>query len=467
MSLSYKGKRIPLDILSDIELKDLKESLTVIPNVLSDYGPPEKFSVYRINSKYIYVPKFFNIDKYLSKFIFKEQSSIIENKERIGLDIDLKFTGNLRIDQIKFCDNILEHLDKNDSCIASAKTGVGKTTMALNLLSKISKKTLIIVHKEFLLNQWILRIKQFIPEARIGIIRANILDYQDKDIVIGMLQSLSMKDYDSKIFDEFGLVIIDECHHICSKTFSRALFKTGTKKMIGLSATPQRKDGLTIVLKWFLHDIISYVSSAQDLIEDPEIKIINAEYSEEITLKTNYMGKVILPDLINKISKDPLRNKMIVDNIIECVLQGRSIIVLSDRRQHCIELKNMVCAHTQFNGYTAGLYLGLMKQKELDKTNTCDVILATYSMAQEGYDNPKLDTLIMVTGKSDIEQAVGRILRQKNKMRPLIIDIADVKYCMGSVNRRKQFYRSKGLLKISKDKTNFKTVEIKADMFRI
>ena len=108
-------------------------------------------------------------------------------------------------------------------------TGAGKTVMGLNIISQLKKKTLIIVHKEFLLRQWIERIEQFLPNAKVGKIQGEVIDIENKDIVIGMLQSLSMKDYPKSIFDSFGLSVYDECHHIGAEVFSRVLFKVVTK----------------------------------------------------------------------------------------------------------------------------------------------------------------------------------------------------------------------------------------------
>ena len=116
-------------------------------------------------------------------------------------------------------------------------------------------KTLVIVHKTFLQNQWYDRIKQF-TNARIGIIRQNKVDIKDKDIVIGMLHSISMKDYPEEVFTGFNIVVFDEIHHIPARTFSKALFKTIYKYTIGLSATPTRADGLTKIINWHIGDII-------------------------------------------------------------------------------------------------------------------------------------------------------------------------------------------------------------------
>ena len=87
-------------------------------------------------------------------------------------------------------------------------------------------KTLVVVHKEFLVNQWKERIAQFLPNAKVGKIQSNVINTKDKDIVIGMLQSISMKEYDESVFSDFGFVIYDECHHLGAEVFSKALLKT-------------------------------------------------------------------------------------------------------------------------------------------------------------------------------------------------------------------------------------------------
>ena len=133
--------------------------------------------------------------------------------------------------------------------------------MALNILTIIKKKTIIIVHKSFLLNQWIERIQQYLPSARIGIIQQNKVDIDDKEIVIGMLQSISMKNYDLSIFEDFGLTIIDEVHHLGAQVFSKLFKKVNTFYMLGLSATPYREDKLEKVINWHIGDILYYESS--------------------------------------------------------------------------------------------------------------------------------------------------------------------------------------------------------------
>jgi superfamily II DNA or RNA helicase len=339
------------------------------------------------------------------------------------------------------------------------------TTIALNLVSKIKKKTLIIVHKEFLMNQWIERINQFLPNSRIGMIQQNKIEIADKDLVIGMLQSIAMREYDPVVFDEFGFVVFDEAHHICSKTFSQVLFKIATKKMIGLSATPIRKDGLTKVLTWFSGPIISKEQMNKD-ISVPEVIMISAKYAEEIPIKYTINRKINIPDLITKISLDPVRNSQISDIVIKfsgCGSGGssRKILCLSERRQHCYDLRDEIIKKG-FIG-TIGIYIGGMSNEELEESNKCDVIIGTYQSISEGYDNSSLDTVVLCTSKSDIIQSIGRILRKKNKNHPLIIDICDENLRVGQIRTRKKFYKSQKFIITEEKKENREIVE-KADI---
>ena len=135
--------------------------------------------------------------------------------------------------------------------VLSLPCGYGKTTVSLAIASKLGYRTMIIVHKQFLADQWKERIQQFCPGATIGMVQQNKKEV-DCDFVIAMLQSLSLKEYSFSDFESIGTVIVDEAHHICAKVFSQSLFKLCPRHIYGLSATPERKDGLTKVLHWFM-----------------------------------------------------------------------------------------------------------------------------------------------------------------------------------------------------------------------
>jgi superfamily II DNA or RNA helicase len=448
MNVNSKGFVIKKNSLTDERLLKIKNELTVSPE-LQNYGnafqnEKNKFKVYRESSTIIRVPRFYgltNIDNNTSTTF------------NTPCNIDLEFNGtlNTKINQPDAAEKTISHLKKNGGGVLSLPTGYGKTTVSLYVLSKIGVRTIIIVHKEFLMNQWVERIKQFLPDATIGYIQGSKIDVVGKDIVIGMLQSLSMKDYEKEIFNDFGLTIIDETHHVCAKVFSKSLFKISTKYMLGLSATPFRKDGLTKVLNWFIGDIFYHVEREQQKCVEVNVIKINKEEYKDLIFPTNRLGKASIPVGINILCEDVTRTSKIVGLALSILRQNntRNILILSDRRVHCATLKTEIEKQLKEHNLNlnVGLYLGGMKQTELKKSEECEVIIGTYSLAHEGLDIPKLDTLIMSTPKSDIVQSVGRILRETvgKTNNPVIFDIVD-EWAVFEIQfyKRLKFYKKTG-----------------------
>ena len=234
----------------------IRNQLMAKPHILNSPVDQNSFPIYLESNNKLYLPRYFGI-KY-----FGSPKTI---KIGMGKDINIKFVGNMRDYQTLIVDSYLNYIDySNPESLAIGKggglievgCGRGKTVMALKIIETIKKKTLIIVHKEFLKNQWIERINEFLPDAKIGIVQGQVIDIDEKDIVIAMLQSLSQKDYPAEIFNDFGLTIIDEGHHISSECFSKALQKNVTPYLLGISATMERKDGLSWVFKAFLGEIV-------------------------------------------------------------------------------------------------------------------------------------------------------------------------------------------------------------------
>ncbi len=341
----------------------------------------------------------------------------IKNNSLLSV-IDIKYIG--------FNEYYGFQINRNGRFLLNDFTVTHNTTLSCYLINEIKEKTLVIVHKDFLLNQWTERIAQFLPEANIGIIKQNKINMAGKDIVIAMLQSISMKDYDNDLFDTFGFVIIDECHRIPCKVFSKALQKINCNKMIGLSATPNRFDGLTKVLKWYIGDII-YKGEKEEkntnvIVERYSLYSIYNTYNEVIL---NYNQKPNIPKMINNICNFYKRTIIIINIIKELINENkdRKILLLSDRRNH---LNNIYTYITDNNICSCGYYVGGMKNHELKKSESNDLILGTFSMAAEGMDIPQLNTLILASPKSNIEQSIGRILRKKHILiTPKIIDIVD------------------------------------------
>jgi DNA or RNA helicases of superfamily II len=198
----------------------------------------------------------------------------------------------------------------------------------------LKKKTIVVVHKDFLMTQWRDRITQFLPGARIGKIQQNTIDIENKDIVLAMVQSLSQKEYDPDVFSTFGLSIFDECHHLGAEVFSKSMAKVASKYMLGLSATPDRKDGLRKVFEWFIGPMV--YSSKKDVNKDFIETRIYEYTNDDIKynkLELGYNKKPCMPRMINNISDCIHRNDFITELLKTEYLTGTKILILGDRRR--------------------------------------------------------------------------------------------------------------------------------------
>jgi len=405
--------------LHDPNVAMYKDELTVSPKQ-SDYQRyPVRYKLYLQTKNNLYVPRFFK------RWTTPAWPSDVMC-ERIQIINNIQFIGTLRDNtcQNEASERVISSLNMKGGCVLNLPTGYGKTTVALHVLSVMKVKTLIIVHKEFLMEQWHRKIIEFIPDCKIGKIQGGIVDTENKDVVLGMLQSLSMKSYDVNTFDTFGMTIIDEAHHVCSQTFSNIFKKFNTKYILGLSATLERSDGLTNVLHWYLGDIGFTTSrKEQHHVYVNVMPYTNPLYSTPFPKNNN--GNTNLPLAITQLVELADRNDMIMAKLYELYATGRKIIVLTDRRIHCEMLYERT--KSELGVSEVGLYIGGMKSEELQQSETKRIIIATYTLAHEGLDIPTLDTVMLITPKSNIVQAVGRILRETlgKKNNPLIIDILD------------------------------------------
>mgnify|MGYP003343418342 FL=1 len=299
MYLGKKGYTIPKNNIEVNDILEIKRTLKVKPNVnqgIMGNSMDLSFPIYRESNTKLYVPRYFGEEKY----------GILKKKKiEDGKNIDLCFEGKLFDYQENIVSKFVNHVKERDNSgggLLDVEPGKGKTVMALAILCKLKKKTLIVVHKTFLMNQWEERIAQFIPLAKVGKIQGKIIDVENKDIVLGMLQSLCKPDnYNQSIFDDFGLSIYDECHHLSAEGFSNCLNSVVTNYTLGLSGTMTRKDGLTKVFKWFLGPVIHKEHSKKDvkvLVKSVFYKACDDEFNDVIT---DFRGQVMYSSMVTKL----------------------------------------------------------------------------------------------------------------------------------------------------------------------
>jgi len=354
-------------------------------------------------------------------------------------------------------------IDGNRRFVLGDFTVTHNTVMSIKIIASLAVKTLIIVHKEFLLNQWVERIREFMPSARIGRIQSTVFDSKGKDIVIGMLQTLYDRDFPEDAFDDFGLTVVDEVHRIGSCQFSRALLRIQTPYMLGVTATLERKDGLTKVIHYFMGPTV-YADKQGLQSDDGSVLVRGMEFvsrdPEFNEVVTDFRGNTQVSTMITKLCNHGPRTRFLVDILRGLVTETpeAQILVLGHNRSLLVDLHDAI---VDLEIATTGYYLGGMKPAALEATTEKQIILATYAMAAEGFDHKNLSILVMVTPKTDIVQSVGRIFRQKHA-RPLIVDVIDTHDTFKNQWARRRTYYKKCGFRIhhclSTDPLTWKTV---------
>jgi superfamily II DNA or RNA helicase len=441
-----RGYTLLKECMDASDIKLLKDDLTVGAYIPKAPVQPPKFPIYRECTKKIYIPRFYGTKIYG----MPEETRIPHG---ISVHESLEFAGDMREYQRIIIDKYIHQVTKPENRgmggggLLDVDPGKGKTVMALNIISRLRLKTLVIVHKSFLLNQWIERIQQFLPTARVGMIQGQTIDIDEKDIVIGMLQSLSMKEYPKDMFDTFGLSIYDECHHMSAEVFCRCMMKIVTKYTLGLSGTMVRKDGLTKVFKHFLGDVVhkekNDTTTHSVLVKGIQYKVEDSEFN---ATEYDYRGNPKFSTMISKVCNYNRRSEFILDVIKKELATNpdQQIMILAHNRS-LLDYFHDAIEHRKIA--TVGFYVGGMKEAALKASESKKVIVATYAMASEGLDIKTLTTLIMASPKTDVCQSVGRILRVKHAS-PLVIDIIDPQDVFRAQWLKRQTYYIKQRYKI-------------------
>ena len=482
--LSHRGYAIRKDCLTPQQTTQMRKALTMMPRIAAEYAAGvDPFPIFYESQSRWYVPRFWGI----------ENCGPVDGDARGDgkpLRSELAFNKTLRAEQLPIVDAFLNKggsgLDVGNGLIC-VPCGYGKTFMAIWLACQLKRRFLVVVHQEFLMEQWRKELEGSIPGIRIGIVQGSnvqtgmmepkeltVAEIKERlrarglkvggtrpeilarlravepaeapaeyDCCICMLQTVASRDWPLDTFTGFGLTIFDECHHLGAEHFSKALMTIQTKHMLGLSATPERIDGLDNVFQWFIGPIRYQIKvrEADDSVDVRVLKFTSADpaYAME---PTDCRGEVSRPILCNQLAAYAPRTKAICDELEPALREGRKLLVLSDRRSHLAAFE----VEFKARGFTSiGYYVGGMKAEARDESAAEDIILATFALAAEGMNVRDLNTVALVTPKSRIEQAVGRIFRLKKEERtfsPVIYDVHDIHDCLaGQYKKRLGFYK--------------------------
>lgn len=340
----------------------------------------------------------------------------------------LEFNGTLREEQQRGMVEVTSLFEAGKlGGILKAPPAFGKTVSACAIIAKMKVPTLVVVHKEFLLGQWRKRIKKFLPDAKVGKCQQEVCDYKGKHIVLAMVHSLATgKRYPKGFYNWPGLVITDEVHRVGAYTWSRAPTQFPAKWRLGLTATDRRKDGAEKVFQYHIGQVI-FESKEKRL----GFKVKRVWTSFRVKPHPRFNPDLSNTSLLtNFLVGNDERNRRVAEQIVKAVAAGRKPLVLSHRLRHLNTLHKLVFdmwdEATFGKRPTVGYYVGGKSEADLDHAAEQQIVFATAQLASEAMDIPPLDTLFLTTPMSDVEQAIGRILRPwDGKKEPVVVDFRD------------------------------------------
>lgn len=308
----------------------------------------------------------------------------------------------------------------------------GKTVMGSAIGLGLGVSACIIVHKEFLAQQWEDALKMLCPGVKIGRMQRDQCDSgNDFDFVIATTQSITnpKREYPAEFYRSFGLVIADEVHRYAAEVWQRAITKFPAANRLALTATPYRSDGLWPVIE-------EHFGTNRVTLTAPTLVPLIHKISTNVYFKLNapYLTDVQRRGkLVTQLTEVEGRNEIISRNVLKAFKANRKILVISERKKQLEWLGDRLRANDIED---FGFYVGGKKMDALNKAAQKRVVFTTYQMAKEGLDIPDLDVLIMASPQAQIEQTVGRILRfHKNKGIPVVLDFVDPKVESVSRNR--------------------------------
>lgn len=417
----------------------------------STHGIPRYISCARIENgpggkKWLSLPRGC-YDDMLS--LLKEQGveAKIDDKRNEGDRLTrLKFLGKLRKDQT----NAVNAMAKHDSGVLHAPTAFGKTVTAIGIIKKRKTNTLILTHSKQLLTQWQERLHAFLEGVEVGVFHG-AKKKPNGQIDVATYQSLINKKDNTvnEIVQDYGQIIIDECHHISAPSFEMVLNEVRAKYVLGLTATPYRQDGHQKIIFMIAGPIRHNVKPTHS--DRFEQKVIVKQLNHQPP--TKIIGQDIRPkisDVYHWIMENEARSALIVSDVIAQISLGKNPLVLTERRQHAEYLHKLMTE----DGINSVVLRGAMGAKELklanEKLSDAQVVVATGKYIGEGFDLPRLDTLFLampVSWKGSLAQYAGRIHREsEGKEQVTIYDYVDASVPMlkRMFKKREKGYKTMG-----------------------
>ncbi len=355
---------------------------------------------------------------------------LVRDERLSGAHIDAEFRGSLRDRQKEAVEAVIIH----DDGIVCAPTAFGKTAVAAWLIAHRKVNTLVLVHRQQLLDQWRVRLAMFLdlPVDDIGQIGGGKTSRTGK-IDVAVIQSLHQNQEVKDFVAEYGHVIVDECHHLSAVTFEKVMREVKARYIVGLTATPTRKDGHHPII-YMQCGAIRYRMSARTMTEATPFEHVVIPRLTDFRMDAE-AGEITIQDVYAAAVVSESRNEMILGDLVRAVQAGRSPLLLTGRTEHLEVFRKRLCGMVEHVFVLKGC-IGRKQRKALAERLAAvgdgepRVILATGSYIGEGFDDARLDTLFLampISWKGTLQQYVGRLHRLHDHKR--VVEVYDYVDC--------------------------------------
>lgn len=392
----------------------------------STHGTPRFISLARVEGEYLSIPRGCENDL-LELFTFQQIDVSVEQQTSSGSRLSkLNLTAKLRKEQT----TAVEQMVKHDIGILHAPTAFGKTVTAIGIIAKRNVNTLVLTHNKQLVEQWQERIKAFTQGIECGIHTGSKKSLTGQIDVATYQSLINKKDNTvSTIVNDYGQIVIDECHHIPAPSFEMVLSQSSAKYILGLTATPNRQDGLQKIMLMLAGSVRHKVQDdrSKTFTQKVFVKHLHYQFPQDDGDKGT---RIHISEFYKWLAQNSERNQIIIEDVIGAAKEGRYCLLLSERRAHTVLLHEMLLS----SGIRCALLTGAMNAKERDATKRdiqeAQVVIATGKYVGEGFDLPKLDTLFItlpISWKGTLAQYAGRIHRTFNDKKEVrIMDYVEV-----------------------------------------
>lgn len=377
----------------------------------------------------------------------------LEDQRNLGPVLESRFLGELTDEQDAATKMVLAH----DTGILVAATAFGKTVVAAKVIASRGRNTLILVHRRQLLDQWVTRLKEFLDLDRLQIGRIGGGRYKPTGIVdVGLIQSLVRRGEVRDVVGDYGHIIVDECHHLPAVSFESVARECKARYILGLTATLTRKDGH--------HPIILMQCGPVRFRVDPRKEAESRPFDHRVILRytnlkmpahTNDKDRTSIHEIYRALIDDPRRNGMIVSDVLRVLREGRSPVILTERKRHVDKIAEMLSKSVRNvvvlqGGMSTRQREDLMARIASVSDQEERVLIATGRYIGEGFDDARLDTLFLampISWRGTLAQYAGRLHRRHHAKRDVLVyDYVDhaVPMLVRMSKKRLHGYRSLG-----------------------